>query len=119
MFSAIVNDHVYNPRNVGPLETATHEGVAGVPGDGPYGPAIRGGGGKIVRAAYQTYGCPGAIACGSMTAQVLTGRTIEQALRLEEKDLVLLLGGLPEGKEHCPQLAIQALRKALTRSEIP
>jgi len=120
MFSAIVNDHVYNPRNVGPLETATHEGVAGVPGDGPYMVLqFEVGAGKIVRAAYQTYGCPGAIACGSMTAQVLTGRTIEQALRLEEKDLVLLLGGLPEGKEHCPQLAIQALRKALTRSEIP
>ena len=36
MFSATVLEHTARPRNVGELETATHHGIAGVPGDGPY-----------------------------------------------------------------------------------
>ena len=36
MFSATVQEHTYQPRNVGELPSATHHGVAGVPGDGPY-----------------------------------------------------------------------------------
>lgn len=114
MFSAIVLDHFHNPRHVGPLEAATHQGVAGSPGDGPYlilwfvvEEDV------IQQAAYQTYGCPAAIASGSMTATLLVGRTVEQALNLTATDLMLLLGGLPEGKEHCAQLAITALTNAL------
>ena len=36
MYSERALDHVWRPRNVGPLAGATHEGTAGVPGDGPY-----------------------------------------------------------------------------------
>lgn len=114
MFSAIVLDHFHNPRNVGPLETATHQGVAGVPGDGPYMLFwLEIEDNSIVRAAYGTYGCPAAVASGSMVAALITGRSPEQASLLTREDLIRLLGGLPEGKEHCPQLAIQALTSAL------
>ncbi len=114
MWSDVVLDHVSNPRNAGPLETATHRGVAGVPGDGPYMILwLEVVDGQIVRATYDTYGCPAAVACGSMTAQVITGRRLDQALKLTARDLVLLLKGLPEGKGHCPELAIQALTIAL------
>ena len=116
MFSPIVLDHVNCPRHLGPLETATHTGAAGTPGDGPYlilWFVVEEG--VIQQSAYQTYGCPAAIASGSLTATVLIGRTVEQALRLTASDLMLLLGGLPEGKEHCAQLAITALTRALKR----
>jgi nitrogen fixation NifU-like protein len=116
MFSAIVQDHVANPRNVGPLETATHEGVAGVVGDGPYMVLwFEVEDGQIRRAAYKTYGCPSAVACGSITAQALTGRTVEQALRLTAQDILRLLGGLPEGREHCAVLAQEAVAKAFPK----
>jgi len=48
-----------------------------------------------------------------MTAQILTGRTIEQALTLTSRDLDLLLGGLPEGKGACADRAIEAVQQAL------
>jgi NifU-like protein involved in Fe-S cluster formation len=70
------------------------------------------GDGVIRRAGYRTYGCPVAIACGSMTAQAATGRTIEQILRLTSRDIALLLGGLPKGKEHCPELCVASVRHA-------
>jgi nitrogen fixation NifU-like protein len=113
MFNAFVLDHVANPRNVGPLETATHQGVAGIPGEGPYMLLwFEVTEERICRAAYQTFGCPAAMASGSLTAELLTGRTIAQALTLTAADIIRLLHGLPEGKEDCPQLVIAALKNA-------
>lgn len=119
MYSDTVQEHATNPRNMGPLEQVTHRGLCGEPGEGPYMllefliEADR-----IKQAAFQTYGCPAAIACGSMTTLILTGRTIEQALRLDEQDLSRLLGGLPEGKEHCLRLAIQAIKNAFNTNAL-
>lgn len=118
--SALAAEHVSCPRNVGPLDGATHDGIAWapwmMPGDGPYiklwltvDPASL----RITATAYQANGCPSSIACGSMVAQVLSGRSVEEAMRLEPKDLCLLLGGLPEGKEYCAEMAVSALRQAL------
>lgn len=94
---------------------ATHEGTAGSPGDGPYmilqfDVAESG---EVNGAAWQTYGCPSAVASGSMICELATGRSVEVILKLEAADLMRLLGGLPEGKERCADLAITALRKAL------
>jgi nitrogen fixation protein NifU and related proteins len=118
IWSDTVQDHVSNRRHVGPLEGATHQGVAGVPGDGPYMILwfeVRQG--RILRAAYHTYGCVAAIASGSITATLLTGTPVEKALLLTAQDINRVLGGLPEGKEHCPQLAITAMRNALAEKE--
>lgn len=109
-----INLHAANPLTVGPLEGATHQGVAGVPGEGPYMIlTLRIDGDTILEAAYQTYGCPAAMASGSITAQILKGRTVAQAFAVEPKDIHLLLGGLPEGKGHCADLAVEALNDAL------
>ena len=68
---------------------------------------------RIDRAAYRTFGCPAAIASASMVAELVEGRLVEAALMLTESELIQALGGLPEGKEHCPKLAVQALVAAL------
>lgn len=118
MFSPTVMDHTHRPRNTGPLDSATHRGVAGEPGEGPYlilEFEIEDG--RILKAAYQTYGCPAAIASGSVVAELLIGRTTNQASKLTVEDLTRLLHGVPEGKEHCPQLAILALNEALKSEE--
>ena len=113
MFSALATEHIAVPRNVGPLAEATHQGVAGVPGDGPFMILwFQVENGKILKAAYATYGCPAAVASGSITASVLTGRTVELALRLTAEDIIRILQGLPEGKEECAQLAATALQNA-------
>ena len=114
VFSEAVLDHTLNPRNIGPLENASNFGQFGEPGGGPYVQMwfdLKGE--TIVDAAYKTYGCPAVVASASLSCQLLKGRTTAQALLLDEKDLMLLLGGLPEGKDSCPQMVIQAIRSAL------
>ena len=113
MFSPVALDHIANPRNAGPLEGATHQGVAGDPGGGPYVILwLKVEGDHIIKATYETYGCPASVACASLSAQLLAGRTVKQALSVTPHDLMLILGGLPEGKEHCPVLAVEAIQNA-------
>ena len=116
MYSDLAQEHISNPRNLGPMEAATDVGTAGAPGEGPFMTLwFEVTEGVIRRAAFQTYGCAAATAAGSITTVLLTGRTIEQALLLTARDIQLVLGGLPEGKEHCAQLAAEAVQRALTK----
>lgn len=113
MFSARTLDHVVNPRNTGPLEGGSY-GCAGVPGDGPYVEFwTQVAGGVISKATYRTYGCPAAIGSASCLAELVLQRAVEFAMTISDKDLDVMLGGLPEGKGHCAQLAIQALQSSL------
>ena len=114
MLSALASEHVQRPRNCGPLEGATHVGRYGSEGGGPYMTLwLDVQAGRIARAAYKSNGCPAAMACGSMTCEIVRGRTVEEALRLEPEDLFVILGGLPEGKGECADHAIFALQDAL------
>lgn len=113
MFSASVLDYTLNPRNAGRLEDATHHGVAGEPGEGPYDELwFKTEAGVILAASYETFGCSAAVACASLVAQLSTGRQVSWILSVDEKDLATLLGGLPEGRVFCSLLAIQAARNA-------
>jgi nitrogen fixation protein NifU and related proteins len=117
MYSAVVQDHFHNARRVGPLVGATHTGTAGVPGEGPYLIVwLRVEAGVVREAAYRTFGCPAAIASASVLCELVVGEAVDVAARLSEADLVSALGGLPEGKEHCPPLAVGALRRAVAAS---
>ncbi len=113
VFSDQVLDHFRRPRNVGPLEDAIM-GESGQEGDGPFVKIwVRIENGVIQKAAYRTYGCPACIACSSLVAELVSGRTTEIAALIEPKDVILILGGLPAGREHCAQMAVAALRRAL------
>lgn len=95
MFSALVIDHVHHPRNMGELSTATHHGVAGTPGEGPYMLMwFEVEEERVLCASCETYGCPASIASGSIACEVLQGRSISQALLLDATDIMRLLGGL-------------------------
>ena len=114
MLSPFAAEHVNRPRNCGPLEGATHYGQVGVPGEGPYVQIwLQVEHDTILSAAYKCNGCPSTIASSSLVAEVMTGRTTQQALRLTTEDVITILGGLPEGKEPCAQMAVEALSKAL------
>lgn len=114
MLSTTAAQHVTSPRNAGKIENATHLGVGGVPGDGPYVRlwlAIEGE--TVKQVGYECNGCPSSIAASSMVAQIATGRSLQQISMLEPSDLLLILGGLPEGKEHYAELAVQALKNPI------
>lgn len=114
MFSTAVLNRFYNPGNTGAMEGATHHGMGGMRGEGPYVELwLDVQGEQIARASYETYGCPAVVACGSVLCEVITGKSTEVARKIDPQDLTVLLGGLPEGKGHCPELAIEALHSAL------
>src|SRR5579862_2570762 len=114
MFSQIARDHLSRPRNRGPLASFTHEGGAGSKGDGPFVHLwLDVLDGRIKAASYDTHGCPSSIAAAGVLTTLITGRTPEQALSLNDHELLLVLGGLPEGKEQFATMAITALHRAL------
>ncbi len=66
MLSAIAAQHVHSPRNVGPLNSATHIGRVGIAGDGPHMTLwFELDGERIQHAAWSANGCPSSIACAS------------------------------------------------------
>jgi len=115
-FSNLALEQIANPRNAGPLEGATHKGVAGDPGGGPYvilWTIVEGD--RILKASYECNGCPASIASSGVAAQILCGRTVEQALSITAQDLTLIVGELPPGKEYCPRLVVEAIAAALRK----
>ena len=106
-------EEAYNPKNVGELETSS--GAARV--TGPCGDTlqihIKVEENKIVDCKFITDGCGASMACGSVVTELVKGKTIEEALSVENKDVLSVLGGLPEENIHCSVLAVDTLKAAL------
>jgi len=117
-YSDIVLDHYRNPRNVG--EVRGTAAVAQV-GDQSTGDVLkismRIEDGRVVDARFKAFGCTAAIAAGSMVTTLLLGRSVDEARRLSNRDVVRALGGLPESKMECSVLAEQAIHEALDRHQ--
>jgi len=85
-----------------------------VPGEGPWIEIwLRIDSETVREAAYGTHGCPSSIASASVICQLAVGRTVMALSALDSHDLLVILGGLPEGKEEFADMAVDALRKAL------
>lgn len=63
--------------------------------------------------SYMVFGCVASIATSSVTSIMAKGKTIEEALKIEEWDIIVALGGLPDEKIHCSNLGVSALRSAI------
>lgn len=117
MLSPLVAEHVQRPRNEGPIPGGTY-GVAGHPGDGPYVEMwldVRDG--RVLRAGYQTHGCPSSIGATSVLCTLLLASPQPQIVaEMSTAEFLLILGGLPEGKEFCADLALAAARSALAQA---
>lgn len=66
---------------------------------------------------FKSYGCAANIATTSMMTEMVKGKTIEEAKKLEFSDITKALGGLPPMKIHCSILAIDALKSAIRNYE--
>lgn len=114
MYSQTINEHVSNARNVGKPAGCTHSGVVGTPGDGPFlAIHLTIADGVILSAGFNTWSCPAAIACGSCLSEMLEGRRVDEARRIQPEEIIATLGGLPESKEGRADMAVEALQKAL------
>jgi len=69
--------------------------------------------GIIKDAKFQAIGCAGAFASGSALTEMVRGKTMKEAGKLTEQDVIEHLGDLPGPKLHCARLAVDAMRKSI------
>lgn len=62
---------------------------------------------------FQTFGCAAAIATSSIATEMVKGKTIDEALKITNKQVIDELGGLPAQKIHCSVLAEEAIKEAI------
>jgi nitrogen fixation NifU-like protein len=117
-FSNRVEEAIKHPKNLGELVGAD---AVGTVGSEDCGDMLRmwvkfkevDGKRVIDRATFQTFGCGTAIAVASVATELISGKTVEEALTMSGEDLSAPLGSLPPLKIHCAQLVEEALRSAL------
>ncbi len=124
VYSEIVKDHFFNPRNLLlelPKDSAEFDGVGmvGSPACGDMmkiwikvDPKTE----RITDMKWQTFGCGSAIASTSMMSVMVTengGMTIDESLKVRPQDIMARLDGLPTRKVHCSVLGDKAMRKAV------
>lgn len=115
-YSDKVIDHYTNPRNVGTLDKSKESVGTGLVGAPECGDVMRlqieVEDGVITDAKFKTFGCGSAIAASSLATEWIKGRTIEEAVAIDNMDLVEELA-LPPVKIHCSVLAEDAIKAAI------
>ncbi len=115
-YSEKVLEHFQHPRNVGTLDKSKNNvgtGLVGAPECGDVMKLqIKVQNDTIVDAKFKTFGCGSAIASSSLATEWLKGKTIEEAQKIKNTDIVQELN-LPPVKIHCSVLAEDAIKAAL------
>ena len=110
----LLMEHFINPRNVGELANADGVGDVGNPMCGDIVRLfLKIKNDKIEKATFKTFGCRAAIATSSILTEMVQGKSISEALKLKEQDMLAQLGDLPPLKRHCGKLAELALQAAV------
>lgn len=117
-YSEKVIDHYSNPKNVGTLDKSKKNVGTGLVGAPECGDVMRlqievdDATGVITDAKFKTFGCGSAIASSSLATEWLKGKTVDQAVAIDNMDLVEELN-LPPVKIHCSVLAEDAIKAAI------
>jgi Fe-S cluster assembly scaffold IscU len=117
-YSEKVIDHYSNPKNVGTLDKSKSNVGTGLVGAPECGDVMRlqievdETTNTITDAKFKTFGCGSAIASSSLATEWLKGKTVDQALAIDNMELVEELN-LPPVKIHCSVLAEDAIKAAI------
>jgi nitrogen fixation NifU-like protein len=115
-YSEKVIDHYNDPRNVGSFAKSDGQvgtGLVGAPECGDVMKLqIKVENEKIVDAKFKTFGCGSAIASSSLATEWVKGRTLDEALAIQNTEIVEELS-LPPVKIHCSVLAEDAIKAAI------
>ena len=111
-----VIDHFNNPRNVGTLDKSKSNVGTGLVGAPECGDVMRlqieVNDNIITDAKFKTFGCGSAIAASSLATELLKGMSIDEAIKMDNMELVEELS-LPPVKIHCSVLAEDAIKSAI------
>lgn len=115
MYNDMVMEHFMNPQNVGEIENADGVGQVGNVKCGDIMKIyLKINAEEIIEdIKFKTFGCGSAVASSSMATVIIKGKSVEEALKITNKDVLEALGGLPAVKVHCSVLAEQALKAAV------
>lgn len=116
-YSDKVIDHYSNPRNVGTLDKSKQSVGTGLVGAPECGDVMRlqievDENHMITDAKFKTFGCGSAIASSSLATEWLKGKSIDDALTIDNMAIVEELA-LPPVKIHCSVLAEDAIKSAI------
>jgi nitrogen fixation NifU-like protein len=113
VYSENTIDHFLNPRNLGEIPAPDGLGrIAGSCGD-TMEIYLKVKDGKVVNASFWTDGCGPSIASGSMVTELAKGKSVLEAQKIAQQDILEALGGLPEDSLHCALLAANTLKEAI------
>ena len=115
MYNDKVMEIFQNPKNVGELKGANGIGTVGNEACGDIMKLyIKVDKNEVItNASFKTFGCAAAIVSSSVATEMIKGKKIEEALKLENQQILDYLGGLPDNKIHCSILAKEALEAAV------
>lgn len=117
-YSDKVIDHYSNPKNVGTLDKSQKNVGTGLVGAPECGDVMRlqievdETTGVIKDAKFKTFGCGSAIASSSLATEWLKGKSVDEALKIDNMEIVEELN-LPPVKIHCSVLAEDAIKAAI------
>lgn len=116
-YSDKVLDHYNNPRNVGSFDKSNSDIGTGIVGAPECGDVMKlqlkiNEEGIIEDAKFKTFGCGSAIASSSLATEMVKGKTIDEALQIQNTQIVEELA-LPPVKIHCSVLAEDAIKAAI------
>ena len=114
MYNQKVIDRFTNPKNVGQIKGADGVGTVGNSTCGDIMKIyLKIEDEKITDAKFKTFGCAAAISSSDVAMDLIKGKTIDEALKVTNKDVMQQLGELPAQKIHCSILAQEAIQAAV------
>ena len=114
MYNERVIKEFSNPQNVGEMKDANAVGTVGNATCGDIMKIfMKIENGIIEDVSFQTFGCTAAIATSSVATTMIKGKTVDEALKITNAQVVEELGGLPAQKLHCSVLAEEAIKAAI------
>ncbi len=112
-YSEKVIELFLNPKNLGKIEDANGHGkVRGSCGD-TMEIFLKIEADLIIEAKFLTDGCGPSIVCGSIVTELVKGKYIKNAFKINTAKVLEELGGLPEADQHCAKLATDTLHNAI------
>ena len=114
MYSDRIRDHYEKPRNAGSISDPSGKALVRSPVDSDTVLiTLRIEHDVIKDVKFKCMGCAVAIACSSVATEMVKGKTVGEAYAISKAGVAEVLGGIPEYKMLCSNLAPEAIRNAI------